>query len=100
LHPAGPRARRRANWGATVRIPAQASQAGVWLLLEWLPAPRVTSPPLIRLQAYAVDPAALAARAPRWGTTGPRAEVPLSPLSAPSVVQELPLPTVAEPQRY
>ena len=100
LHAVGPRARRRANWDATVRIPEQAGQAGVWLLLEWLPAPRVVGPPLVRLQAYAVDPAALAARAPRWGAAGPRAEMPTSPLSAPAVVQELPLPTMVEPQHY
>ena len=97
LRLAGPRVRRRANWGATVRIPEQARQAGVWLLLEWMAPVRVTGAPLVRVQAYAVDPATLAAHAPRWDMNSPRADIPASPLSAPSVVQELPLPLLTDP---
>lgn len=98
----GPRARRRANWGATVRIPAQASQAGVWLLIEWVPpaaAAPASAPPWVRLQAYAVDAAALAARTPRWGAAKARVEIPASPLAGPAAVQELPLPSAIDPLR-
>lgn len=98
LRTLGPRTRRSTTYVATLRTPANSTAPGAWLLVEWVPgARRPSAPPAVRLQAFAVHSSANAARNPRWGTAGARADTVVSPLSG--AVQELPMPSMVEPAR-